>query len=191
MVHVAKLYITVSDRLTCLIIICQWRIQAVWETNIPRWVPKLWSPKNTFQVFFLQLYFNKKYVEIVITDLRTDCVRECNFRLFGGTNFENFSGWSAPTMVAPFWVRCVYRFTPLPLQKNAGYVTAGMPFNFPCIEISVNLPADSNFRHHQKKSFSSAVRDKQKGRLPSSKNVIRNLYNVEKSASCQITFLMT
>ena len=34
---------------------------------------KLYRPKNIFQVFFFQLYFNKKYFEIVITDLRTDC----------------------------------------------------------------------------------------------------------------------
>ena len=28
--------------------------------------PKLWRPKSTFQVFFFQLYFNKKYVEVAI-----------------------------------------------------------------------------------------------------------------------------
>ena len=95
----------------------------------------------------------------------------------------------------PWW--CLSEFDvcigllPSPPKKMLDTLLLGCPFNFPCIEISVNLPADSNFRHHQKKSFSSAVRDKQKGRLPSSKNVIRNLYNVEKSASCQITFLMT
>ena len=62
---------------------------------------QIYRPKNTFQVFFFQSYFNKKYVEAAITDLRTDCVRECNFKLFGGTNFENFPAWSAPAMVAP------------------------------------------------------------------------------------------
>ena len=31
-------------------------------------MPKLWRPKNTFQVFVFQLYFNKKYVEVVIND---------------------------------------------------------------------------------------------------------------------------
>ena len=32
------------------------------------WAPKLWRPKNTFLVFFFQLYFNKKYVEMAIDD---------------------------------------------------------------------------------------------------------------------------
>ena len=35
-------------------------IQVVWETGIPFRASKLWRPKNTFQVFFFQLYFNKK-----------------------------------------------------------------------------------------------------------------------------------
>ena len=39
---------------------------ADWETSIPVWAPKLWHPKNTFYVFFFQLYFNKKYVEVAI-----------------------------------------------------------------------------------------------------------------------------
>ena len=43
-------------------------IQAVWETGIPVWASKLWHLKNAFQVFFLQWYFNKKYVELVIND---------------------------------------------------------------------------------------------------------------------------
>ena len=34
--------------------------QAVWETSIAVWAPKLWYPNNTFQVLFFQLYFNKK-----------------------------------------------------------------------------------------------------------------------------------
>ena len=32
------------------------------------WVPKLWHPK-TLQVFFFQLYFNKKCIELAINDL--------------------------------------------------------------------------------------------------------------------------
>ena len=32
------------------------------------WVPKLWSPKNTFKVFFFQLYFIKKYIDVAISD---------------------------------------------------------------------------------------------------------------------------
>ena len=31
-------------------------------------VCKLWHPKKSFQVFFFQLYFNKKYLEVVIND---------------------------------------------------------------------------------------------------------------------------
>ena len=46
----------------------QWRIQAVWETDILVWAPKFWRPKNTSQVFFFQLYFNRKYVEVVMND---------------------------------------------------------------------------------------------------------------------------
>ena len=45
----------------------QWRIQAVWEAGIPVWAPKLWCPKNTFQVILSQLYFNK-YIEVAIND---------------------------------------------------------------------------------------------------------------------------
>ena len=33
------------------------------------WVPNLWPQKNTFQAFFLQLYFSKKYIEVAINDL--------------------------------------------------------------------------------------------------------------------------
>ena len=40
-----------------------------WEIAILIWVPKLWRPKNTFQVFFFQLYYNKKCVEVAINDL--------------------------------------------------------------------------------------------------------------------------
>ena len=43
-------------------------IEAIWETSIPVWGPKLWHPKKTFQVFFLHLYFNERYVEVVIND---------------------------------------------------------------------------------------------------------------------------
>ena len=45
----------------------RWRIQAIWETSIPVWAPKLWRPKSTFKVFFFQLYFNR-YVEVAIND---------------------------------------------------------------------------------------------------------------------------
>ena len=44
------------------------KIHSSWF-SVPVWAPKLWCPKNNFQVFFFQLYFNKKYVEIVINDL--------------------------------------------------------------------------------------------------------------------------
>ena len=47
----------------------QWYIQAVWEASIPVWVPKLWHAKNTFQVFFFQLYFSKSYIDVAINDL--------------------------------------------------------------------------------------------------------------------------
>ena len=40
------------------------------ETAKPVWVPKLGCPKNTFQVFFFQFYFNKKYVEVSINDFK-------------------------------------------------------------------------------------------------------------------------
>ena len=46
----------------------QWCFQVVWETVIPVWAPKFWRPKNTFQVSFSKLYFNKKHVEIQISD---------------------------------------------------------------------------------------------------------------------------
>ena len=46
----------------------QWHTKAVWETGIPVWAPKLWCPKNTFQVFFFKLYFNKRYIEVAIND---------------------------------------------------------------------------------------------------------------------------
>ena len=42
-------------------------MQAVWETGITVWVPKLWRPKNQF-LSFIFLYFNKKYVEVAIND---------------------------------------------------------------------------------------------------------------------------
>ena len=32
------------------------------------WVPKLWNPNNIFQVLIFQLYFNKKYIGVVIND---------------------------------------------------------------------------------------------------------------------------
>ena len=35
------------------------------------WVPKLWHPKNTFQIFFFWLYFKKKFAEVVINDFTT------------------------------------------------------------------------------------------------------------------------
>ena len=44
------------------------KIHSAWF-SVPVWAPKLWCPKNNFQVFFFQLYFNEKYVEIVINDL--------------------------------------------------------------------------------------------------------------------------
>ena len=49
-------------------VVNQGLIQAVWETGILICAPKLWHPKNTFQVLFFQLYFNKKYVEVAIID---------------------------------------------------------------------------------------------------------------------------
>ena len=44
----------------------QWHIEAVWETSILTWIPKLWCPKSIFQVLFFQLHFNKKHVEVAI-----------------------------------------------------------------------------------------------------------------------------
>ena len=38
----------------------QWRIQAVWETGIPFWVPKLWRPKNHFSSFPFSVIFQIK-----------------------------------------------------------------------------------------------------------------------------------
>ena len=35
---------------------------------MPVWVLKLWRSKSTYQVFFFQLYFNKKYIEVAIND---------------------------------------------------------------------------------------------------------------------------
>ena len=35
-----------------------------------RWVYLLLCPKNNFQVLFFQLYFNKKYVEVAISDFK-------------------------------------------------------------------------------------------------------------------------
>ena len=29
-----------------------------------------WCPKNTFNVFFFQLYFNKKYMEVAVSDFK-------------------------------------------------------------------------------------------------------------------------
>ena len=48
----------------------QGRIQAVWKTGIPVWAPKLWRPNNYFQVLFFQLYFNKKYIQVAISDFK-------------------------------------------------------------------------------------------------------------------------
>ena len=50
------------------IYIYQCHINAVWETSILGWAPKLWNPNNTFQVFFSQLCFNKKYVKVAVSD---------------------------------------------------------------------------------------------------------------------------
>ena len=40
----------------------QWRIQAVWETDIP-----VWAPKKLFSSF---LVFQQKYVELAINDFK-------------------------------------------------------------------------------------------------------------------------
>ena len=42
----------------------------LWIRPLPVMYPdrKLWHPKNTFQIFFFQLYFNKKYFEVAIND---------------------------------------------------------------------------------------------------------------------------
>ena len=32
------------------------------------WIPKLWCPKSIFQVLFFQLHFNKKHVEVAISN---------------------------------------------------------------------------------------------------------------------------
>ena len=50
--------------------------------------------------------------------LRTNRARECIFRVFGLRKFWKFIH-SAPTMVAPSWVQCVYQSA----QKTSGYVT--------------------------------------------------------------------
>ena len=44
-------------------------IQAILESGMLVWEPKLWHPKNTFQVFFFQLDFNKKYVEVATSEM--------------------------------------------------------------------------------------------------------------------------
>ena len=48
-------------------VVNQGDIQAVGRPRKLVWAPKLWHPKNTFQVLLFQLYFNKKYVEVPIT----------------------------------------------------------------------------------------------------------------------------
>ena len=45
-----------------------WHIEAVWETSISIWVPNLRNPTNTFQIFFFQYHFNRKYIEVAIND---------------------------------------------------------------------------------------------------------------------------
>ena len=35
-------------------------IQAIWETSILVWVPKLWHPKKTFQVYFFLVVFQQE-----------------------------------------------------------------------------------------------------------------------------------
>ena len=44
-------------------------------TGIPVWAPKMWRPKNTFQVFFFQLYFIKKYIDVAINDFTKHLIR--------------------------------------------------------------------------------------------------------------------
>ena len=66
-----KLFLVHMVNITLIVniqtIICnQWRIQAVWETGILVLVSKLWCPKNAFQVFFFQLYFNKNHIDVMI-----------------------------------------------------------------------------------------------------------------------------
>ena len=46
----------------------QGSIQALWKTGILVWEPKLLRPNNTFQILFVQLYLNKKYVKVAIND---------------------------------------------------------------------------------------------------------------------------
>ena len=46
----------------------QGHIQAVCETGIPFWAPKLLCLNNTFEVLFFQLHFDKKYVEVAISN---------------------------------------------------------------------------------------------------------------------------
>ena len=60
----------VSSKLVSSEPICkrQGHIQAVWETGIPVWVLQLWHSINIFQVLLFHLYFNKRYVEVVIND---------------------------------------------------------------------------------------------------------------------------
>ena len=49
----------------------QGRNQAVWDVpGIPVWAPKLWHPKNNFQVFFFQFYFIKKSVDVAISEFK-------------------------------------------------------------------------------------------------------------------------
>ena len=57
----------------------QWHIQAVWETGIPVWAPKFWCSKNIFQVFFCQLCFQEKYIELVIIDFPVPLVTSKRF----------------------------------------------------------------------------------------------------------------
>ena len=52
-------------------------MQAVLETGITVWVPKLWRPKKQF-LSFIFLYFNKKYVEVAIND------SQCSFLFRSG-----------------------------------------------------------------------------------------------------------
>ena len=49
-------------------------IQAVWDTSIPVWAPKLWLPKSNFQVFYFQFYSNKKYLEVAINKFTMDLI---------------------------------------------------------------------------------------------------------------------
>ena len=54
----------------------QWWIQAIRETSIQVWLPKLWYPKNFFQVYILfsVVFQQKEYIELVTSDFRVQLI---------------------------------------------------------------------------------------------------------------------